>query len=231
MNATIRLTLTAAGFALGCAPSGSTVGNVVVGAGNEVAAVTVYEFAQHGPAAQVTTAVTDGLGCARSCLATWSSQQKDCTGIGAIACRANVTASASACVETLCYEAPTLINAPKCTLGCAKEAAIAERDCTGAGCSTEAEDVYAVCYDATCRDGNVALRLTEQLASALLRPESDGPVAAEEVAGFDCSQACAAFDVSVYLRCVDDNPADPTSCRERNGETYEACMAQRCPAQ
>lgn len=205
--------LAAAGLTFGCAPVGGTVGTTTASELDKVVPVTLYEFVEHGPSAEASQPNANDLACARACISGYAAAQKACDGQDSAACRMDVAAQAGSCVESSCYEVPNTVGAPSCALDCAKEAAIASRGCTGAGCEAEANDVYAVCYDATCRDGFLARRVTDRLASAIERPEEAEPVAAEEGPAFDCQAACAAYEISLYLRCVDEHPADPTPCR------------------
>lgn len=222
-----HIVLTAAGLALGCAPA-SSIGSTAASSVETAPVETVYEFVEHGPAVD-SAQPAKSLSCTRSCLATWEPALASCGGFGAAACNAGAAETVSKCLETDCYELPTT-TAPACAVSCAAESAVSLRDCTGAGCAAEADDVYEVCFDATCRDGQVARRITERVASAIRRTKPEEPEAAESAGGFDCHEACVAFEVSLYLRCVADHPSDPAACRDREQFGYDECVNEHCPA-
>ncbi len=229
-------------LAMGCVETGDLVKRSALAQPEAETAVAEYAFAEHAPPPAYQFDIGSGpspiiggdVACAVNCLGDWDAAFSACIADDGVNCSAVAHDQVAACVDLGCYEDPSQATASQCSERCDQEAMVVDRECLddGRDCLADVRSVYASCYDAECRDGQVARRLMPRLAVYRTRVKVHEQVAAETApeahSPVTCESACQAYDLSSYLACVDQNPGQAGVCRSTIGVAFDFCMATHC---
>jgi len=204
----------------------------------------VYNFQEHSdPAAKPSETfhrdrvIPEALdACGNTCMKGWQTAFDFCMGdhpnATAEGCEVIAHDRVKACMDDTCIAAPEDGGRlGECALTCDDEVRIAIDDCMSVHgnpwyCEKEANAIYRTCYEGECRkDESHAAAAAHRWD---LEVEEDNPAA--HVPAATCEDLCEAYDVKVYLQCLDAYPEKPDMCRDGVGEAYRRCVDTHCPA-
>ena len=202
----------------------------------------VFQFHRHvDPAAKPTDSfhrdrtIPEALdACGNTCMKGWQNAFDFCMGdhphATAAKCEVIAHDSVAACMDNTCIAAPEDGGRlGQCAATCDDEVAIAIEECmsqTGNPwhCEEEANSIYRTCYDGDCRGAD------SHAAAASHNWDIDFAAheAANNIPAPTCEDMCAAYDVKIYLQCLDANPERPDLCREAVGQAFHRCTESHC---
>lgn len=203
-----------------------------------VAQPQVYEFVEHGPAPRIERTIQTEASCVTTCLDDWRINFAHCTADLALddtRCRAQAHEAASVCLEIVCPSEATRVD-DTCAASCDAEAREVGRECINqhgydGSCLQEADAVYLTCHDAECRPPLGPNAKDVVSTGSILEHFLDPANTPEDIAEpLTCGEMCEAYDMAVYIKCVNDGDVPASVCRDRVGAAEHVCLAQHCPA-
>ena len=202
----------------------------------------VYRFQQHSdPATKPQNAfhrdrmIPEALDvCGNTCMKGWQRTFDFCMGdhpnADAQKCEVIAHDAVATCMDDTCIAAPEDGGRlGECAMSCDDEVRLAIDECMQTHgnpwyCEEEANSIYRTCYDGECRSND------SHAAAASHHWNIEAPQSEATVPAATCEDLCEAYDVKVYLQCLEAYPERPDMCREGVGETYRRCVETHCPA-
>lgn len=197
----------------------------------------MYEFVENAPSPQIERKVPSEPSCLTSCMDEWRTHHASCADsqdLTDVQCRAQAHDATAVCLDLVCPQEAT--TADSCQVGCDAEARQVGRDCVQAhgydtACLAEADAVYATCNQAECSAGHVTVIGVTPIAGLLEELMEENKTVEETTAPpMTCSEMCQAYDLAVYLKCVNKGDVSVALCRERIGYAEHTCVNDHCPA-
>ncbi|MFT5430394.1 MAG: hypothetical protein ACI9OJ_001068 [Myxococcota bacterium] len=196
----------------------------------------MYEFVENAPSPQIERNTPSEPSCLTSCMDEWRTHHATCANSGDLTdveCQVQAHDATAVCLDLVCPQEAT--NADSCQVGCDAEARQVGRDCVQAhgydpACLAEADAVYATCNNAECSAGHVTVIGVTPIDGLLEELLEETQTAEETVAPpMTCSEMCKAYDLAVYLKCVNSGDISAALCRERVGVAEHVCANDHCP--
>jgi hypothetical protein len=241
MNA-LRTTIICASFVFAAC---SQQGDLASPTGEAVTeAPQVYNFQQHSdPASKPTDTfhrdrmIPEALdACGNTCMKGWEQAYNFCMGDHPNAtsqqCEVIAHDRVAACMDETCVAAPEDGGRlGECATTCDDEVRLAIDECMSLNgnpwfCEEEANAIHRTCYDGECRDEDSHATAAAHRWNIQVESEQSEP----KVPAATCEDLCEAYDVKIYLQCLDAHPERPDMCREGVGEAYRRCVTTHCPA-
>lgn len=204
----------------------------------------VYEFHRHiDPAAKPTDSfhrdrtIPEALDtCGNTCMKGWQNAFDFCMGDNPNntfeRCEVVAHDSVASCMEQTCVALPEDGGRlGECAASCDDEVQLAIDECmTQHGnpwyCEEEANSVYRTCYDGECRSNEDHAAA----ASHTWNIEFNAHDTPTQIPTPTCEDMCEAYDVKIYLQCLEASPERPDLCRDAVGQAYRRCVDSHCPA-
>jgi hypothetical protein len=218
--------------------------------GNQPEAPRIYEFVEHGPAVEFQRPHEEEPqpSCVTTCIADWQAKHDACAGDSPLedgaACRVAAHEATAVCIDILCAAEREAREPGTCAADCDAEARQVGQQCVEQHgyddrCLSEADAVFATCWEAEC-DREVIFD-DSQVGQGPTAAHEDTGYAAEEAstpapkfdtddAEMTCAEKCKAYDVSMYIKCVNTPHTDVDGCRNDVGLHEHVCLVEHCPA-
>ena len=214
--------------------------------GAQPAAPALYVFGEHGPAVELHRPHAEAAepSCVATCIADWQANHDACAAgplEDGAACRVAAHEATAICLNIMCAAEREAREPGTCAASCDEEARAVGQQCVQNNgyddrCLEEADAVFSTCWDAECRPEESFD--TSELEGGPTHNAEEVAEAAEEASQeqaqqpedeLTCAEKCKAYDVAMYLKCINAPHPDVRACRDDAGYYEHICLVQHCP--